>query len=536
MVFKSRDRTPPKYFCWRCKFSQRTGVDKRGCALLEYSEKVATASYRNNLGLHIAMHHALLLPEIIATILRIETSSPRFLYTCLFINKTFSLEASRILWEGCGARYDSAIARHITPHIKHLAYIILKDPPRAQFYANFIQFLMFQDEGESNDFLDEARWHKELTSLQYPHLYEIGLYDSYNATILNRGDIVIRYAQPSIRTFTLSQGSRLSDNFLDSLSRACPKLRSLTLNRISENSVSEDGLVKFLNSTNSLSYLDIQTGLDDSWSYKAFDAITRYRNLKLLSIPDIPDNWVHSLRNSKHAFPAFPELRHLYTGTSDEGLECLARYVPNLETLSISLQCFPPSHNILASASNFTQLTRLAIHFGPQSSLSGHDLVALAQKCPELMELSIGANKGHCPSGSNINDSIIDEMAQKMLKVSELSLILDRPDLLTWRSLLSLARHCKTLDMLKISCNFTWQEAVNGIKENSFPKLWALEIILDQNNRESQLATNDEEMINSFATRIATWALKLTSFIIEGGDETDQAIEDVVSDICLSRY
>lgn len=143
--------------------------------------------------------------------------------------------------------------------------------------------------------------------------------------------------------------------------------------------MSEDGLVRFLDNTDSLDSLDIRTGLDNSWSYKAFDVITRHRNPKLLSIPDIQDDWVHSLRYVSPISPAFPSLKYFYTGTSDQGLECLARYAPNLETLGIDLQNLPPSHHILASASCFTRLTRLTIHFGPQSSLSGQELVLLAE-------------------------------------------------------------------------------------------------------------------------------------------------------------
>ena len=98
---------------------------------------------------HSAPRHAsraLLLPEIVATILRTESTSPSLLHTCVFINKIFSFEACRILWEGCGARYNSATTGHVTPKIKHLARHYTQ---RAQFYTNFIHILMFHDEGEA---------------------------------------------------------------------------------------------------------------------------------------------------------------------------------------------------------------------------------------------------------------------------------------------------------------------------------------------------------------------------------------------------
>ncbi|KAH6672251.1 hypothetical protein B0J14DRAFT_69611 [Halenospora varia] len=481
------------------------------------------------------MDRALLLPEIITIILRAEASSPAYLHTCLFINKLFSLEASRILWEGCGTDYNSWQAGHVTPTIKHLADVVTQDAQRAQFYANFIRILRFRDEGEENEFIDEARFHKELTCLQFPHMEEVSLYESGNATSMNTGDAAIHYAQPNVKFFTLRQGSKLSDSFLDTLSNSCPKLRSLTLRECTENSVSEEGLVRFLDKSSFLDALDIRTGLDEAWSYKAFDAITKYRDMNFLRIPDIKDDWVDSLRHAG-PIPAFPNLTHFYTGVSDEGLECLARYAPNLKTLAVYLQNLSPSYRILASASHFTLLKDLTVHFGPQSSASGKDLLLLAQKCPNLAELSIGEYEGSRPSGSGINDSIMESMAKNLPNITQLNLIFDRPDLLTWQSITSLARHCKKLEMLKLSCNFTWEEAITGTQEGMFPTLWALEVILDENNRKEEIAEGNQERVNTYATRFASIAPKMTSFTIEGGNETDEAMETAIYDICMERY
>ena len=110
----------------------------------------------------------------------------------------------------------------------------------------------------------------------------------------------------------------------------------------------------------------------------------------------------------------------------------------------------------------------------------------LAQECPELVELSIAEypDEGSLPSGSGISDSIIDAVAQKLVKISELSLVFNRPELLSWQSVLCLGRYCKNLTRLKLSCNFTWQEATSGAQENIFSKLWGLEVVLDESNRE----------------------------------------------------
>jgi hypothetical protein len=211
----------------------------------------------------------------------------------------------------------------------------------------------------------------------------------------------------------------------------------------------------------------------------------------------------------------------------------IVEYAPNLDTLSLDLQSFPPSHNILASASNFTKLTRLTIHFGPQSSISGDDLILLAQKCPELAELYIG-EEGHPPSGSGITNIIIDELAQKMPKISELILVFRQPDSLSWQSLVSFARHCKYLQMLKLSCNISWLGAVAGAQEYAFFALWSLELILNENNRELQNIS--DEQINIFVLPILTLAPKLKKFVVEGGNEVDQMLETAIMDVCMSHY
>jgi hypothetical protein len=482
------------------------------------------------------MHQALLLPEIIANILQTEGSSPGFLHTCLLINRIFFVEASRILWEGCGSRYYSAWAGHITPDIKHLANIVLTDPRRAQFYANLIHTLMFQDEGESNNFLDDARLHKELASLEFPQLEEVAFYGSDKARELNTGDAIIHYAQPNIKNFSLGQGSNLSDTFLDTLSRCCPKLTSLTLNRVSESNVSEDGLIRFLEKNDLLDYLDIRSGVDDSWSCKAFNVITRYRNLVLLRIPDLQDNWAQSLQHGRPSARVFPKLKHLHGGISDQGLKSLAQFLPDLESLGMGLQNLLPSHHILASASQFSQLTRLTIYFGPESSFSGRDLLLLTQKCPNLGEVSIGENDGYRPTSSDITDSIIDEVARNMVKLTALTLVFDRPDLLTWKSIISLAQHCKDLQMLKLSCNFSWQDAISNGEESIFPILWGLQVILDENNRDGQMEINSEEEINNYVARFAALAPNLKDFGIEDGSEADQTLEVAIWTFCSDHH
>ncbi|EDN96457.1 predicted protein [Sclerotinia sclerotiorum 1980 UF-70] len=103
---------------------------------------------------------------------------------------------------------------------------------------------------------------------------------------------------------------------------------------------------------------------------------------------------------------------------SDQELEYLARHVPSLDELVIDLRNFPRSNNILASASNFPNLTYLKITFGAQSRVSGDNLLLLGRKCPLLEILAFGshARKAPYPSGcrcqpssAGINDYLVEE-------------------------------------------------------------------------------------------------------------------------------
>ena len=484
------------------------------------------------------MHRALLLPEIVATILRAEAVSPGFLHTCLFINRLFSVETTRMLWKGCGVRYNSATAGHVAPDITHLAHIVQMDHQRAQFYANFIHTLQFDEEGEDNNFIEEARWHKELAVLQFPNLQEIGFFGFAEAMQMNTGDVVLHYAQPNVTYFNLDEASWISDSFLDTLSQRCPKLQTFTLGEISDSSLTEDGIVRFIKNCDSLDYLSVRTGLLGSWTRKEFEASARHPKLELLSIPDIPDDWLDFLRHERSISPAFPKLAHFYTGISDQALELLFPYMPNLQSLNLNLENLSPSHHILTAASNFTRLTSLNIDFGPKCTLSGHDLVLLAQKCPELKELHICEWEGSHPAGVGVTDSIIDEAAQHMGNMSQLVLAFDRSDLLTWQSVLSIARHCKKLMQLRIPCNFTWKEAMDNAPVNTFPRLWRLAFTLDQNNRGGPLAEagKEEETLNAYASQVAGFAPQLSNFQVEGGNAADEALEKAINTICNPRY
>ncbi|KAF2242161.1 hypothetical protein BU26DRAFT_382430, partial [Trematosphaeria pertusa] len=323
------------------------------------------------------MHRALLLPEVVATILQNEVSTKGFLFTALFINKLFFKEASRILWYGCGTRYGNPIY--------HLARIVKNDQRRAQLYADLIRMVHFAYEFSNDEYTEEAKWHEQLTRLQYPQLERVHFEDALDSVSFNRGDIIIHYAQPNVKEFRLRGGSMLSDSFLETLGQRCLRLRSVELEIHKQNYISVKGLVNFLERSQSLEIVHLREGFENSWSARAFEVISQYPRLELLSIPDVEDTWIESLA------AGFPVLTSLWRfGASDRGLERMHRVAPNLTTLHLDLTNLSPSHHALASASNFSLLAMFSVKFAPGSSINGQELVLLAQNCPNLTWVQVG--------------------------------------------------------------------------------------------------------------------------------------------------
>ena len=489
--------------------------------------------------MHLNMHRALLLPEIVAAILRSEAATPGFIHTCLFINRLFSLEATRMLWKGCGDRYTNREG-FVTPYVRHLVHITQRDPNRGQSYANCIQELQFGHEGASRNFAEEARYHKDLAVLQFPNLLKVGFYGFEDAMPMNSGPAVLHYAQPLVTEFVLGNASQISDSFLDILGVRCATLKRFDLDEITESSLTEDGVVRFIDNAHSLTALDIRLGRKSSgWTLNEFKATAKHLNLELLIIPDIPDDWLEFLRRDSPIQPSFPKMLHFTTGTSDQALQLLAPYMPTLESLELKLQNLSPSHHILASASLFTHLKSLEVNFGTNSSIDANDLVLLAKGCPQLIEFSVCKfeDENHRPSGRGITDNAIEEMAQHMQNIAKLYLAFDRSNMLSWQSILSLARKCRNLRLLRLSCNFTWKEAMDNAQANAFPELRSLTLYLDEANRLSHLTDDgrEEETIEAFAAKFTAFAPQLGSIYLEGKNTTDEALADAIDVICSSR-
>ncbi|KAK8016619.1 hypothetical protein PG993_014808 [Apiospora rasikravindrae] len=479
------------------------------------------------------MHNALLLPEIVAAIVKSESGEPGYLHTCLLINRQFYQESCRILWYGCGSSYNSATAGHVTPGIRQLAEISQRSRQRARLYADFVNILFFAEPEETWPYGDEAAWHGDLTCLQYPQLQEVAFYPSDKAASLNKGDAIIYYAQPSLHTFRLCEGTALSDAFLDDLRTRCPQLQHLDLTS-SANTMTQDGLLRFLGTFNSLQSLKLDTGFRDLWSHEAFRSVGRYTNLEMLYISIIEDGW---LQGDEALFPA---LKHLSTRMSTRGLSLLSSHVPNLTSIHATI--LSPCTSIEAFV-DYPRLRDLVVEFEDGGSFSGKDLLLIAENCPGLQLFEV-RDEGARPQIEGLDDSMMEKIASALPNIRELKLNKidtgEKP--LTMQSIKSLGSHCPNLKELVLSSiSIDWDEGDGTISDS----IWSLDLDLcsdhtllwpeDYDEDEDDGAHVTKEQIAEMAERFGRRFPNMEYFNVSGGGEGEEQLNDRLGDFIGER-
>lgn len=479
------------------------------------------------------MHRALLLPEVVAAVVHSESGEPGYLHTCLLVNRLFFQETSRLLWYGCGSRYNSATAGHVTPGIRQLAEISQRSRARAQLYADCVHILYFAEPTEEWPYGDEARWHDDLACLRYPHLREVAFFESDNAETLNKGDVVIRYAQqqPGLQGFDLSRGSALSDAFLDQLGARCPKLQHLHLCSPS-NTITQEGLLRFLRSFATLKSLTLDAGFRDLWTRAAFRAVAKYTDLELLHLSAIHDDWIQGDE------PVFPSLKHLYTVISTSGVGLLSRILPNLATFHATV--LQPCTS-LESFANYPRLQDLRLRFEGSASFGGADLLLIAENCPELE--AIVADELHEVRVEGLDDAMMDQIASHLPNIKEFKLFNFQSSLrpLTLHSIESLGRYCPKLRDLGLSnISIDWDGA--GLVSKS---IWSLDLglSLDHNRLwpeghdpdDGDTGHPSKEQVRELAESFARRLPNMECFSLDNGGPGEEEFSDRLGDFISER-
>jgi hypothetical protein len=418
------------------------------------------------------MHSALALPEIVELIIQTglgSQSDHHFLQTCRTINKIFFNEINRIVWNTVGESIG------ISPPISKLAKLVRKSPQRAQVYANFVHFLRFgyeigqDDSGASTRLIETIRWHPELMKLEYPELRHICFFGRLKEDPGFKWDIglaALHYAKPSVTNFDVAVMNGFSDVYLDDLASSCPSLTNLNLSSAGSNTVTGNGLSRFLHHVPNLRFVYVKEAFENAWTPESLTLFAKLQKLKIVYLGTMPDSCFTSLPNIDGQ--TFPALERIHVGLSDLGLDRLAPYAIKLTELHLENTTLPPSEHVLASASKLVNLKRLFIDFTKGSVIDGNDILLLARSCAKLEVLYISdiqrRIRGAAPEVVNLDDDTVLELSGSLESLRSFNLVIGEPRLLTYKSVKYLSLNCPLLDSLLLSCDFDWWEAVDSTR------------------------------------------------------------------------
>ncbi|KAJ4982908.1 hypothetical protein SVAN01_11610 [Stagonosporopsis vannaccii] len=469
------------------------------------------------------MHRALYLPEIVTAIVRAGKTEPGFLYSCLLVNKLFCHEACRILWKGC---YGIFGVSHVTPKISDLAHMVLRagiGPERAQFYANFIRVLVFQQDEFTRE--DDARWHFQLRKLQFPLLEDLNIWKTESAESSNTEQAILHYVHPGLRDIRIDASARLSDYFLDELSRLCPQLQQLDID-FKNVTISKQGLTRFLQRMSSLQGVHV-AALDKSWSVEGFIAVAKYERLTLLHVPAIEETWFDALQ-LVNVSRLFPELQYFYSlNTSGKALRRLHAINPRLQAVHLYNSSLLESEDVLQAAARFAQLTNFRYQPGLNAEIQGQELLHLARSCSQIKSLSIGQDQTPPPTAVGMSDDIIRSLAGSLQLLQELYLIYESSSPPSIASILSaFSQHCPLLNQLEITCGSDWDVFANSRTAFSFLNLWTI-TLHPQAHMEDVLTEPDFGVLfTCFQEFAEDWFPKVEFFNIEDADDWEQQLND----------
>ncbi|KAF9690546.1 hypothetical protein EKO04_011538 [Ascochyta lentis] len=476
------------------------------------------------------MHRALLLPEIVTAIIRTSKTEPGLLYNCLFVNKLFSFEACRILWKGC---YGIFGVGHVTPRISDLAGMVSRKDSgrnRAQYYANFIRVLVFQEDHEA----DDATLHPQLRNLQFPLLEDLNIWKTKAAEEFNTEENILHYVHPGLRDLRVDASGPLSDFFLKELSRLCPRLQQLDID-FKNVTITKEGLASFLKNMSSLEGLHV-AALVDSWSAEALAAVSTHERLKLLHVPATPETWFDSIDMASSSY-FFQTLKYFYClDTTGKALIRLHDLTPRLEALHVYNNNLQGADDVLFAASKFPRLVNFRYQPGMNARIAGPDLLKLAQGCQSLTSLSIGQDQATLPIATDITERVVSILAQNLPSLKELYLLFESespPGIAAIFS--SLSRNCKHLERLEIACGSDWQSITSLPKEPLFPNLWTITLRPQLHMEDLLTAAEFDQLFGYFQTHAAQWLPKVEYFTIDEADDWEQEFNDYMYTVGYKR-
>lgn len=479
------------------------------------------------------MHPALKLPEIVTAIVKAGETEPGLLHSCLLVNNLFYYEACRVLWKGC---YGIFGVSHVTPKISDLAQMVLRTDigrERAQFYANFIRVIIFQQDEFTKE--DDTRWHIQLRQLRFPLLEDLNIWKTDSAESSNTEEAILHYVHPGLRDIRIDASGPLSDHFLDELSRLSPLLQQLDID-FRNVAISKSGLARFLQCMPCLQGVHL-AALDKSWSVDAFVATAKYERLELLHVPTVDETWFDELRPNPGS-RYFQALQYFYSlNTNGKALRRLLEFTPELRAIHIYNGSLSGTEDVLLAAAQSPQLTNFRYQPALGAAIQGQNLLQLARSCPQLTSLSIGQDRlAPLPTGLGISDDVMYSLAKSLPHLQTLYLICESPAPPSIASILSaFSQHCPVLKTLEISCGSDWDTFANSQNAFTLPSLWTMTLYPKAHMEDVLTDSQFGPLLTCFREFAESWFPTLEFFCIDDADEWEQKLNDHMYHVGFAR-
>ncbi|KAE9369825.1 hypothetical protein N431DRAFT_560552 [Stipitochalara longipes BDJ] len=471
------------------------------------------------------MHEIFSIPEMVAAILTTDTVEHALLQNCLQVNRLFSHEATRILWDRCGTEFPISNSRNKEPTVHALANIAARDVSRARYYANCIRELRFIRSREDWPKITEGKqWHDYLLNLHFPILE----YFTSDGRTNDDSELDALKATGPFYDFHSNERVGLFWHVL----RSSPKLKSidLALDEPDFFETVEAEAIGFIKSTPALSSLSLSFVYHDGkdfpnnvWQPGVLSSLAALPVFRKLQGQNLSAMILQSLPAG--SFPALKELATGYAGS----IAILPSLFPNLSVLKLELsKAFDEGLGSLASLS---YLTHLDLTFAEDSTFSGPDLIALAHGCPHLTTVNLPCAPvlmmgDPCPRGEDINDATIEVFAGALPNLETLCIGLEDHSALTHQAIISLARHCPELGRFHITADVSMPDLIEGLKKIGdvpFQSMMFMRFYLPEDVEHTYEDTS--ELAEQLVRRLAP---SLCEFQINGGSESDIELQDMV--------
>lgn len=480
------------------------------------------------------VHAALLLPEVVAAILNAGSEETGLLYNCLLVNHLFLEEARRTLWSQC----DSTSGVH--PDIHDLGAMVLRNDiglERAQVYANLIRETSFHygNSLSEHTYVDQTSWHTVLCQLKFPQLVSVWFWHTNHGATLNTEDVILHYAECSLRKLCVDACGQLSDSFFDRMAERCSRMDFLLL-RPSKVTASPAAVVRMLTRMPNIDSLDLERGFEDVVSPEMVKVIASFPGLDQVVLPYVKDDFLLKLQSDPDVH-FFPKLRYLYVGATAESLRLYHRVAPSIEALGLTNETLERTNDVLTGASRFHHLTSFTAQLSASSVIRGEELIHLAQGCQGLQELKIGIDGWYetKPSATSITDELMEKLALCLLNLKVLYLLFepagqDMPGCIS--TVRALGHHCKRLEEMVFSCRPDWSLIASlpqGEGIHLAAKLEQLQPVVTDHMEMCLTSDEFNELLKIWRENAKTWLPQVNFMMIRHADDREEAFEEVLA-------